>query len=250
MLRVLVTGAGGRIGTAFRLHARDRYTVRLGMHPDDAPADTSEQEVMRFDVADLENCRAACRDMDVVLHLAADPSPDAEFYDSLLDNNIKGTYNMFLAAADAGCARMVYASSMQTIEALPHDVQASEDAPIHPGNMYGVSKCFGEATAHYFAHARGLSTICVRIGAYDSVHPGGRFSPRDLSAYVSPRDLHQLFRACIETPDVQFAIVYGLSNNRFSQGDLTLTRRLLGYAPEDDAFTMHSTHLPNLFRRD
>lgn len=250
MLRVLVTGAAGRIGTGFRLHAHDRYTLRLGMHPANAPADTPAEEVMHFDVVDLEHCRAACHHMDVVLHLAADPSPDAEFYDSLLDNNIKGTYNMFLAAADAGCKRMVYASSMQTIEALPHEVQGGTDAPIHPGNMYGVSKCFGEATAHYFAHARGLSTICVRIGAYDSVHPGGRFSPRDLSAYVSPRDLNQLCTRCIETPDVQFAIVYGLSNNRFSRGDLTLTRDLLGYTPEDDAFAIHSAHLQSLFHRD
>ena len=33
-----------------------------------------------------------------------------------------------------------------------------------------------------------------------------------------------------------FAIVYGISNNRFKRVDLTSTRELLEYQPEDDAF--------------
>jgi hypothetical protein len=41
---------------------------------------------------------------------------------------------------------------------------------------------------------------------------------------------------CIETPGVQFAIVHGLSNNRFKRMDIHLTRQILGYAPQDDAF--------------
>jgi hypothetical protein len=37
-------------------------------------------------------------------------------------------------------------------------------------------------------------------------------------------------------PDIQFALVHGVSNNRFKRIDLTETRELLNYQPLDDAF--------------
>jgi hypothetical protein len=55
---------------------------------------------------------------------------------------------------------------------------------------------------------------------------------------MSARDLHQLLSRCIEAPDIAFAIVHDLSENRFKRLDLTSTRDLLGYAPQDDAFTI------------
>ncbi|HKC76511.1 MAG TPA: hypothetical protein VKF37_20260 [Chloroflexota bacterium] len=41
---------------------------------------------------------------------------------------------------------------------------------------------------------------------------------------------------CVEDADVQFAIVHGISDNRVKRLDITSTRDLLGYAPQDDAF--------------
>lgn len=57
-----------------------------------------------------------------------------------------------------------------------------------------------------------------------------------MTFFISEADLCQLFDRCIETPDIRFAIVHGLSNNRFNRMDLTSTRALLGYQPQDDAF--------------
>ena len=116
-------------------------------------------------------------------------------------------------------------------------------------NMYGVSKCFGEAVTSYFAHAEGLSSIAVRIGSYDLGADNTNWlrqqpNPLHLSAYVSERDLNHLLIQCIETPDVQFAIVHGISNNRFKRLDLTETQTLLGYAPQDDAFDIFQADLP------
>ncbi len=102
-----------------------------------------------------------------MLHLAADPIPRADYYESLRPNNFDGTYNIFKAAADAGCARVVYASSVQAVLGYPQDDETPTDAYLWPLNMYAVSKCFGEATARMFASTTGLSAICVRIGAYE-----------------------------------------------------------------------------------
>lgn len=43
---------------------------------------------------------------------------------------------------------MVYASSAQTIEGYPLDIQVKENMPTLPKNLYGVSKVFGEALGH------------------------------------------------------------------------------------------------------
>ena len=233
--KVLLTGAAGRIGTAFLQQAGNRYHMRLADRKGDDLAG-SGHEVLVFDIADLDACQRACAGIDTVVHLAADPSGKADFYGSLLDNNIKGTYNIFRAAKDQGCARVIYASSVQAVDAYPLDVQVSADMPVRPRSMYGVSKCFGEAVASYFAHVEGLSSIVMRIGTFTSIAPGDSVTARNMSTFVSPRDLVQLLTQCIETPDLQFAIVHGVSNNRFKRMDPTPARELVGYEPQDDAF--------------
>lgn len=248
--KILLTGAAGGIGSSFWRYASDRYRFRLADRATERLAEGTAQghEVYALEIADAAACQAACADIDTVIHLAADPNPTADFYGSLLDNNIKGTYNIFRAARDQGCRRVIYASSVQTIAGYPLDVQAEATAAVRPLNMYGVSKCFGEAVAAYFARAEGLSSIAVRIGSYDTGATTGNWlrddpNPYTLSGYVSAADLNQLLQRCVEVEDVQFAIVYGLSDNRFKRADLSATRELLGYQPQDDAFRIFQDDL-------
>ena len=248
---ILLTGAAGGIGSAFFRHAAEHYSFRLADRSTTTLDDAAAQghEISSLDVADLDRCQQACRGIDTVVHLAADANPHADFYGSLLHNHILGTYNIFRAARDQGCRRVIFASSAQVVAGYPRDVQAHPESPIRPMNMYGVSKSFGEAVAAYFAFAEGLSSIAVRIGAYDVSQPGPNWlrqqpDARTLSAYVSERDLNQLLVRCIETPDIPFAIVHGISDNRFKRLDLTSTRDLLAYAPQDDAFDLFRADLP------
>ena len=141
-------------------------------------------------------------------------SPRADYYESLRANNFDGTYNIFQAAADAGCERVVFASSVQTVLGYPKDDETPIDASWWPMNMYAVSKCYGEATARMFAATTELSAICVRIGAYERPELSKPEWQHELSAYVSPRDLNQLFRLCIDAEGIDFAVVHGISNNR------------------------------------
>lgn len=240
--RVLMTGAGGRIGSSFRQAVGDRYAFRLAERPGTPINTPANHETVELQVADLAACRAACAGIDVVLHLAADPSPSADFYDSLLDNNFKGTYNIFRAARDAGCRRVVFASSVHAVEGYPRDRQLTPDDPVRPRNMYGVSKCFGEATAHAFAVSEGLSSVCLRIGAYESGPRRARGNSTYLSMFTSQRDLNSLILRSIEEPLPDPAdgavIVHATSNNRFKRLDLTKSRQVLGYTPQDDGFQL------------
>jgi nucleoside-diphosphate-sugar epimerase len=131
---------------------------------------------------------------------------------------------------------VIWASSIQVIEGYPLDVQAHPESPVKPMNMYAAAKVFGEAMAHYFAHAEGLSCICVRVGAYEGNRHLEKPDGRTLSAFVSKRDLSHLLAQCIDVEDLPFAIVHGVSDNRFKRMDITSTRALVGYKPQDDSF--------------
>jgi len=236
-MRLLVTGAAGRIGTAFYAEMADRYWFRLADRNLSPITPEDDHEVIQLDIADLEACRVACEGIDTVLHLAADPSPEADFYGSLLDNNIKGTFNVFRAAKDAGCTRVIFASSIHAVLGYPNNEPVATDISVNPITIYGATKCFGEAIAAYFANTEELSSIAVRICSYHAPWIHEKRTEEVLSSYVSPRDLNQLFTLCIDAPEtLRHAIVIGQSNNAKKRLDLTSTINLLGFAPQDDGF--------------
>jgi len=235
--RVLVTGGCGKIGSCFVRFAADRYAMRVvdRVAWDAAKLGPLSGESLVLDLQDPSACREACQDVDMVVHLAADASPEAGF-ESLLANNIIATYHLFRAAREAGCRRFIYASSAHVVSAYPPDVQVKADMPVRPGNLYGVSKCFGEALSAHFAFSEGLPCIVVRIGAYASPEEYGDFPADERNAFLSADDLNGLLIRCLETPDITFAIAHAVSDNRFKRLDLAETKALLGYDPQADAF--------------
>jgi nucleoside-diphosphate-sugar epimerase len=232
---VLVTGASGNIGSYFAEQTATRYQLRLMVREEDERASIQRfGEVVVADLSELDSLKQLCRGVDTVLHLAATASPSAT-WDEILPANIVGTYNLFVAAKSAGCRRVVYASSIHAVSGYPPDVQVKTSDPVNPGDLYGVSKCFAEALARYFAEKEGLSAIALRIGAFqprEVAHDADNVGLVD--AFVSRRDLTQLIVKCIEAEHLQFAIFNGVSNNRFKRLDLSDARELVGYAPEDD----------------
>lgn len=236
---ILLTGAAGRIGSAFfAAHAKD-YRFRLADRSAEGLAvlPSAGHEAVLLDVTDAEACAAACAGVDTVVHLAADPSPAADWESSLLANNIQGVVTIFRAASEVGCRRVIFASSVHAVGGYPPEAPISDNAPPRPTNLYGASKAFGEAVAATYA-AAGLSGIAIRIGAYDAPWFYEERDPRAASAYISARDMNQLLAQCIETPGIDYAVVGGISDNRHKRFDLLVTRNLLGYAPQDDGFSV------------
>ena len=75
---------------------------------------------------------------------------------------------------------------------------------------------------------------------------------RDLGAYISPRDLTQLFIRAVEAPDINnehgipWQVVYGISNNTRAFWSLTGARRVLGYEPQDDSEVVYADDVRDL----
>ncbi len=239
--RVLITGAAGNIGSYFAEHSHKKYDLRLLVlsGDDNAAKLRGFGEIVTGDITDLERMKEVCRTVDTVLHLAANPSPNTAWSDAL-NVNIAGTYNTFVAAKANNCRRLIYASSIHAVSGYPPDVQVKTSEPVNPGDLYGVTKCFGEALGRYMAEKEGLSTIALRIGAFQPIETAESEGGLSLiDAFVSHRDLIQLIEKCIDVETLKFAIFHGLSDNRFKRLDISDARALVGYAPQDDAFALN-----------
>ena len=75
--------------------------------------------------------------------------------------------------------------------------------------LRGVSKAFGEALARFYFDRHHVRVACLRIGSCDD-HPKNR---RMLSTWLSPGDAVRLVDACLRAPNLDFAVVYGVSAN-------------------------------------
>lgn len=230
--RVLVTGGAGRVASILRQHWGDRYEIRLA---DIRPVDdlASHETFVELDITDLDAFTGACEGIDTVVHLAADPSPNADFYESLLQRNIIGGYNGFEAARLASCRRIVFASSINAVLGYGSSDEAAHwDVPIYPANVYGATKCWGEALARVYDEQHSLSCICVRLTSpsFDQTS----FDPQASAAAISARDAALVFGRCVEADDdVGFAIVNGVSRHRVTWFPVSESDSRVGFEPED-----------------
>ena len=237
--KVLITGAAGRIGSSFAERGHADYDFRLMVQTTQDPAKVESLkrfgDVVAAELSDQAKLQELCTGIDTVVHLAADPNPNGT-WDSLLPNNIVGTYNLMWAAKSAGCRRVIYASSIHAVGGYGRGVQVKAGDPVNPGDLYGVTKCFGEALGRYMAEQEGLSVIAIRIGGFQPPEQIARPDAVNLvDSWISPRDLHQLLDKCIAADHLRWAVFNGLSGNAINRLDLSDARQLLGYVPQDDA---------------
>lgn len=230
--KVLITGAAGRIGTALRKAWTGKYDLVLT--DSRAIPDPDGADVFIADIRGLELMRKAMEGVDTVVHLAANASAQADFETQVLPMNIIGTHQVFQAAADAGVKRIIFASSIHAVGAYPPDVQVHWDTPVRPCCEYGAGKCYGEALGRYFSDRYGLSFIAVRIGGFHHDDAPGHHDPRSIDLMVSDEDLTQLMTKAVDAPEsLKWTIVHALSDSAFKRLDISHTREILGYNPQD-----------------
>jgi len=228
MNRVLITGAGGGIGRSLRESLKGVYPVlRLSDRVALAPALAGE-EVDRTELSDMAAVERMVGGVDGIVHLGGISGENS--WETILEGNIIGTYNVFEAARRAGVKRIVVATSNHAVGFYPRDQKIDHRVVPRPDSRYGVSKAFAEALASLYADKHGIGFLCTRIGNFGPKP----IDKRRLSIWISPRDYTQLVRIGLEHPDICYEIVYGVSNNRRSWYDNANAERL-GYRPQDDS---------------
>ncbi len=237
MKKILITGGFGKIGKYFAQNFNHKYEITIADIATNKETFTDNIQIEKANLLDFTVCSKLCEGIDTVIHLAGIVDPISES-DEILETNIKTTQNIFKAAVKAGCKRLIFASSAQTIESYPTDVQVNKNMLVKPKNIYGVSKCFGEALAAYHAYNNGISAICLRIGAYEFPKDFIEMNARDLSAFLHPDDFNQLLIGCIETENIEYEVLNAISNNRYKRLDITESKEKVGYRPKADAFEL------------
>jgi uronate dehydrogenase len=226
-VRVLVTGASGRIGAAFVASedAADLDVVATDLEP-------RHPGVTELDVRDAGACQRAVAGVDAVLHLAADPHPFADLLAAVLPLNVVGTYHVLAAAEAAGVSRFVWASSIWAVAGYPGDHLVLESDAPRPGSHYGVGKAACEALCAAHATWSATTSVSVRIGAFGD-RPASGAAAREQRAWLSRRDANQLLRLALTAPIDGHEVVHGVSDNTRPLLSLERTRTLLGYTPRD-----------------
>jgi uronate dehydrogenase len=228
MQTVLITGAAGGIGTRLRHLLAGAYP-RLRLSDLKPPADLASGETfVAADLADMAEIERAVAGVDGIVHLGGFSVEGP--WDTILQANIVGCYNLFEAARRHGVERVVFASSNHVVGFYPRQRRIGVDDPVRPDSRYGVSKAFGEALAALYAYKHGLRVTCIRIGNFGDA-PVDR---RRLSIWVSPQDLAQLVRIGLEHPQIRHEIFYGVSDNARGWWDNSAAFRF-GYHPQGRA---------------
>ncbi|HEX5195106.1 MAG TPA: NAD(P)-dependent oxidoreductase [Solirubrobacteraceae bacterium] len=227
--RVLVTGAGGAIGSVVAAHLNERWRLRA---TDLRPSPGVEE----LDVTDADACRAAFTGLQAVVHLAGNPDPSAS-WSQLYGPNVAGAYVVTAAARDCAVPRLVLASSQQAVSAYPDFFQRRAADPARPANLYGATKAWAEALGSWVAASSETTVVALRIGYFAEHPPTGKVAtPRNMAAWLSHRDCAELIRAAVEADVTGLTVVNGVSANRYRHATLGEAERLLGYRPLDDAW--------------
>jgi len=256
--RVLVTGASGYIASQLLPALRKRYELTLL----DIKKETREGEMVEditiTDLSDhnLEAYRKYFKGVDAVVHLSYNRSGEAEkrgYYDER--TNVDMAHNVYQVSLEEGVERVVAASSIRAVhwyekllrgkklDLVYHDTDPLADS------HYGWSKIAYEKEGFIYAcgsMGRKMGVILIRISAPREIRvedfkgdPEGY--RRDLAAYISERDLQQLFCKSIEEKNIEnqygvpYHIFFGTSNNSRKIWSITNARKVVGYEPEDDS---------------
>jgi hypothetical protein len=257
MRRVLVTGASGYIAAQLLLAFRERYALTLL----DRVTERDGQPVpgvtaVNLIEADPESYRAHFRGVQTVVHLAWNrPSGDPKRAYLEERVNLDLAHNIYQLALEEGVERVVVASSNHAADWYEHLIRERKLEMVYPenfplsDNFYGWAKTGYETLGFVYASGalgRKLGIVQIRIGAPREL-PVERYGKdavhyrRDLGAWISPRDLQQLFTKSIEAPSIEndygipFQIFYGISGNARAFWSIANARRVIDYAPRDDS---------------
>jgi len=229
--RALVTAAETPLAQALGEGLARSWQVQLTACADVA----THLPFVRCELASDDRTRELVQGIDSIVHVALAPAgiPLSEQIDSL----VRGTYNLFTAAAEAGVGRAVLVSSLEVMSGYGDAFQVAEDwRPHPPADSAALAEYLAECVGREFARQRKLEVVVVRIGKV--VHAESvadqDFDPR----WVDQRDVVQAVSLALAAPQVSsprgtegWAVFHILSDSPRARFPVNKAQTGLGYQP-------------------
>ena len=199
-MRILVTGAGGFIGShlterlvqkGYDVRAFIRYNSqgRWGWLEESPYKD--QIEVYMGDIRDLDSVRDAVKGVDIIFHLAALIGIPYSYKSPLayIRTNIEGTYNVLEAALDEGCSRVVHTSTSEVYGTAQY-VPIDEKHPLHAQSPYAATKIAADQLALSYYRSFDLPVVVAR--------PFNTYGPRQSARAIIPTVITQVLKGLHE----------------------------------------------------
>lgn len=165
-MNIALTGITGRLGTCVvRVLLAAGHRI-IGLDRRVPEGDLSDGVTfVQDDLMDTASLRKQFAGCDGVIHLAAIPNPRNDPPERVFANNVVTSYNVLLAAVDAGVKKVCVASSINAIggafsrKARYEYFPVDEQHPTYNEDAYSLSKWVLEAQADSIARLHGDVTI-------------------------------------------------------------------------------------------
>ena len=196
MNKVLITGADGFIGShlaeslVHEGHSVRAFVMYNSFNSwgwlDHVSAEIKKSiEIFPGDIRDPHGVKAAMRDCDAVLHLAALIAIPYSYTspDTYIDTNVKGTLNVLQAARELGVKRVIHTSTSE-VYGTARFVPITEDHPLQGQSPYSASKIGADQLAYSFYSSFDLPVVIAR--------PFNTYGPRQSARAVIPTVITQI----------------------------------------------------------
>jgi UDP-glucose 4-epimerase len=164
----LVTGGAGFIGShiaralidsGVRVRIIDDLSTGYAENLNDIEVD----DLIAASITDVVALKRALQDVELVFHEAAIPSVPRSIKHprETHDASINGTFELLMAARDAGVRRVIYAASSS---AYGDQLESPKRESMRPDPLspYAAAKLMGEYYCQVFARSYGLETVSLR----------------------------------------------------------------------------------------
>lgn len=229
--RILVTAADTPLARALGDGLAGRWQVQMT-----SPAEaTTRLPLVRCELAADDHTRELVQGIHAIVHVAVVPA--GAMLGAQIDFLVRGTYNLFSAAAIAGIRRVVLVSSLEVMSGYGDGFQVAEDwQPRPPADSAALAEYLAECVGREFARQRQLEVVVLRVGKVVQAEAvaGQAFDPW----WVDQRDVLQAVSLALGAPSISsprgtegWAVFHILSDSPGARFPVNKAQAGLGYQP-------------------
>ncbi|SVA65056.1 uncharacterized protein METZ01_LOCUS117910 [marine metagenome] len=213
MKRIVITGAGGQIGSELVTSLRERYGQEAVLATDIRPLPDAVSNAGPTAILDVQDQAAVAQtirshDADTIFHLAAILSAVGEENPSKAYTINMGTLRSVLEVARQGDYSVFTPSSIAVFGPTSPKQNTPQNTIMRPTTMYGITKVAGELLCDYYYRKYGVDTRGVRYPGLISygAPPGGGTTDWAVDIFIQAIQNHRY--TCFLKKDTILPMMY------------------------------------------